>query len=299
MQEVAFLGLGLLGSALARGAVARGEHVVVWNRSPEKARAFAQDARVATSVTDAVAGAKRVHLTLTDDTAVDGVLDQFAGIPRTCVVIDHSTTSPSATAERARRMAAQACAFLHAPVFMSPAMALAREGSMLVCGPQQAFEIVEPALRAMTSNLEYLGERADLAAAHKLVAMSLILACTAGMADALALAVALNVPATEAHARLTKTDLNAVVLRRGLSMVQRDFRASVDVATVRKDTLLELAAAADAQIPVPTLSAVAARLDELIARGHAADDIAVLAIDALPRTLRQPEAASANAEGHG
>ena len=74
MQRV-FLGTGLIGAALAEAACRRGDDVVVWNRTREKAEALeAFGATVATSTEEAVAGATRVHLALTsDDRHVQGI----------------------------------------------------------------------------------------------------------------------------------------------------------------------------------------------------------------------------------
>ena len=67
MADVAFIGTGLLGSAMVEGMLKRGDSVTVWNRTESKARALeAAGARVASSPADAVAGAERVHLTLSE-----------------------------------------------------------------------------------------------------------------------------------------------------------------------------------------------------------------------------------------
>src|SRR6204780_5372413 len=72
---IAYLGLGLLGANFVRAMRRRGLEVNVWNRSPEKAKALeAEGAKAFARVEDAVRGATRVHLTLSDDAAVDDVL---------------------------------------------------------------------------------------------------------------------------------------------------------------------------------------------------------------------------------
>ena len=75
MATVAFLGTGLLGSAMVEGMLRRGDAVTVWNRTEAKARALeAAGAQVAATPGDAVAGAERVHMTLPDDAVVDEML---------------------------------------------------------------------------------------------------------------------------------------------------------------------------------------------------------------------------------
>ena len=167
-MAIAILGMGLMGAGLAEAALGRGETVTVWNRTREKAEALGKlGARVADSPGDAVAGASRVHLFLHADAAVDTVLgDILAAVEADTVVIDHSTTSPERTADRAEMLDTAGIAFLHVPVFMSPANCRAGTGLMVAAGAQPVFARVEAALRQMTGEVWYLGERPDLAACY-------------------------------------------------------------------------------------------------------------------------------------
>ena len=123
---IAFLGTGLLGANFVRALRRRGEAVQVWNRSPHKARALMEAGAVACDdPAQAARGAKRIHLTLSDDAAVDDVLERAApGFERDVILVDHTTTAPSATRVRAARWAERGVTFQHAPVFMAPQHAL-------------------------------------------------------------------------------------------------------------------------------------------------------------------------------
>jgi 3-hydroxyisobutyrate dehydrogenase-like beta-hydroxyacid dehydrogenase len=68
---------------------------------------------------------------------------------------------------------------------------------------------------------------------------------------------------------------------RGKKMAAGDYTASFELTMARKDMGLMLDAVGDR--PLAALRAVAQRSDELIAAGHGADDLGVLAIDAVPR----------------
>src|SRR3954468_17045157 len=105
MANIAYLGTGLLGSAFVEAALGRGDSVTVWNRSPDKAKALEKfGARAAASPADAVRGAERVHLVLKDDAVVEDVITQLrAGLEPDAVIVDHTTTQPELTAERAAR----------------------------------------------------------------------------------------------------------------------------------------------------------------------------------------------------
>src|SRR5690348_5915315 len=101
MSDIAFLGTGLLGSALAEAAAKRGERITVWNRTLAKARALEHfGIRAAETPADAVRGATRVHLVLKDDPVVDEVIDAARpGLDASTIIVDHTTNQPKATAE--------------------------------------------------------------------------------------------------------------------------------------------------------------------------------------------------------
>jgi 3-hydroxyisobutyrate dehydrogenase-like beta-hydroxyacid dehydrogenase len=78
-MKIAFFGTGLMGSGFVRRLRANGHDLNVWNRSPAKARAL--QAHGATAFDDpgaALAGAQRIHLSLSDDASVDAVLEPIA-----------------------------------------------------------------------------------------------------------------------------------------------------------------------------------------------------------------------------
>ncbi len=281
MANIAFLGTGLLGAAFAQAAAQRGDMVTVWNRSADKAQALvAFGAKVAASPADAVRGATRVHLVLKDDAVVEDIISQASsGFSAQTVLIDHTTTLPVLTAQRAVRLQAQGIAYLHCPVFMGPPAARNAQGSMMVAGPKALFERVQGELAAMTGKLLYMGDRGDLAAVNKLFGNAMIIGVSAMMADILTLAQAGGVDAPEAVKLLGLLDLNGMVNGRGANMAKGNFDASFELTMARKDVRLMLETAGDR--PLAALPAIAKRMDQLIAAGHGAKDASVLGIDAV------------------
>jgi 3-hydroxyisobutyrate dehydrogenase len=104
-MAIAFFGTGLMGSGFVRRLRAKGHDVNVWNRSPAKARALVGDGiRAFDDPAAALAGAERIHLSLSDDASVDAVLEPLAAmIPAGTWIVDHTTTAVAPTAERAAR----------------------------------------------------------------------------------------------------------------------------------------------------------------------------------------------------
>jgi 3-hydroxyisobutyrate dehydrogenase-like beta-hydroxyacid dehydrogenase len=283
MAKLAFLGTGLLGSAFAEAAAKRGDDVVAWNRSPDKARALAAfGVRAAATPAEAVAGACRAHLVLKDDAVVEEVIAAARpGLTADTVLIDHSTTSPALTAERAKRLAAQGIAYLHCPVSMSLAAVRNAQGLMFVAGPRAVFERVGTDLEKMTGRLIYLGERPDLGAVYKLIGNALSLGLRGLLADILAIAKAAGIGAEEAAEWLGAFDANAFVHGRAKSLAKGDFTATFEMTMARKDVGLMIETAGG--LPLALLPALAARMDALIAAGLGDKDANALAIDSVRR----------------
>src|SRR5688500_332188 len=221
MTHTAYLGTGLLGAALAEAAIGRGDRVAVWNRTADKARALeGLGARVAATPADAVRGAARVHLVLKDDAVVDEVIGALRpGLADDAIVVDHTTTQPALTAERARRLRAAGVRYLHCPVFMGPAAARVGRGTILAAGPRDLYQDVRTELVRMATTVRYCGERPDLAAVYKLCGNAFIIGMSALVADVLTVAAAGRIAPEEALDVLGLLDPRAMLEGRGKAMV--------------------------------------------------------------------------------
>src|ERR1043165_4273918 len=196
---VAFLGMGLLGSSFVKAMLRKGQEVNVWNRTASKARVLQElGAKAYDNVAEAVKGADRIHLALSDDAAVDEVLEQAsAGFSHLVIIIDHTTTSVTGSIMRTQYWKDRGYTYLHAPVFMGPQNAYDSTGYMLVSGNQELISKVEPILSAMTGKLLNFGTESGRASGLKLMGNSFLLFLTAGFSDTLALAKAMNIPASD------------------------------------------------------------------------------------------------------
>jgi 3-hydroxyisobutyrate dehydrogenase len=279
MTDIAFLGTGLLGSALIEAAARRGgDRITVWNRTIEKARTLEPfGVQVADSPAAAVRGAARVHLVLKDDAVVEAVIAALRpGLADDTIIVDHSTTQPELTAARAARLKAAGVRYLHCPVFIGPAAARAGQGSILAAGPRVLFDVVEPALARMAQRVQYAGERPDLAAVYKLCGNAFIIGLSALVADVFTVAAGADVPAADVLPILELFNPAAVITGRAKVMIAGDFSPSFELAMARKDVRLMLETAGDA--PLGVLPGIADRMDALIADGHGGEDLAVLGL---------------------
>lgn len=281
---IAFFGTGLLGSGFVRALRKRGDDVNVWNRTVEKARALeAVGARAFEDPAAAARGATRVHMTLSDDAAVDDVLERARpSLGPGTIVVDHTTTTASGVRERVATWDARGVRYVHAPVFMGPQNALESTGVMLVSGERGRVDAVREEIAKMTGKLVDLGERVDKAAAFKLMGNLFLMFMTGGVAEMFALARALEVPPEEAATLFSFFNPATTVPARVERMLAGTFaQPSWELAMARKDARLMEEEANRAGAGLPMLPAIAARMDAMLARGHAHDDWTVIALDAL------------------
>ena len=277
---VAWLGTGLLGSGFVRALLKRGEEVHVWNRSKGKAQALEADgAKAFADPAEAVRDATRVHLCLSDDSAVDDVLELARpGFADGVIVVDHTTTSPAGTAARVKRWTERDVAFQDAPVFMGPPNALEATGFMLASGDRALFDRLEPELVKMTGKLLYFGPVPERAAGMKLLGNLSLVSMLAGISDVLALAKALDIPSKEVVALFETFNPGAQLPARMQRVLKADYdHPSWNLAMARKDARLMIEAADQGGVTLRVIPAAAAEMDRWLEAGHAADDWTIIA----------------------
>jgi 3-hydroxyisobutyrate dehydrogenase len=283
---VAFFGMGLLGSSFVRALLEKGERVHVWNRSADKARSLeVHGAKAFDDPAEAARGAARVHLTLSDDAAVDDVLEKArAGFEGTTIIVDHTTTSPTGTAARAARWKERGVAFQHAPVFMAPQNARESTGLMLASGDRALYDALEPSLSKMTGKLVWLGEAPERAAAFKLMGNAFLMSVVAGIADVFAIGKATNVAPADAAGLFDLFNPGALAPTRAKRMLEGTFsKPSWELAMARKDARLMIEETTRAGVALALIPAIAEHMDACIARGEGKHDWTVIAKDALTR----------------
>ena len=281
MTSIAFLGTGLLGGGFVEAACQRGDTVTVWNRTSDKARALTSfGAIVADTPAGAVQRATRVHLVLKDDAVVEDVIAQLRpGLLPDAIIVDHTTTQPALTAERATRLNAEGVHYLHCPVFIGPAAARLSQGIILAAGPTALYESVKDALGRMAVRVEYFGERPDLAAAYKLMGNAFIIGMGALLSDVFSIAKGSDIAPTDALKLLEFFNPGNILQGRGRTMAAGTFEASFELTMARKDIRLMMETAGN--LPLAVLPSLASRMDAVIAEGHGASDFAVIAKDAI------------------
>jgi 3-hydroxyisobutyrate dehydrogenase len=197
-------------------------------------------------------------------------------------LIDHTTTSVPGAIKRTKEWKERGFTYQHAPVFMGPVNALEGTGAMLVSGDQQVIARLEPELAKMTGKVLNFGPEAGRAAGMKLLGNLFLISFTAGIADTLMLAKALEIPAGDLTTLFDAWNPAAMLPGRLKRMTSGDFsKASWELNMARKDARLMMEGAAHGGTKLTVIPAVAAEMDRWIAKGHGQDDWTVIATDAV------------------
>jgi 3-hydroxyisobutyrate dehydrogenase len=197
------------------------------------------------------------------------------------IIIDHTTTSAEGAAARTKRWKERGYTYLHAPVFMGPQNALESTGVMLVSGDAALIAKLEPELSAMTGKLVNLGTTVNRAAGLKLAGNLFLISLTAGIADTLVLAKALDIPATEITRLFDFWNPVATAPARVKKITADDFsNPSWELSMARKDARLMMEEVQHAGKTLTVIPAVAGLMDRWIARGHGNEDWAIIGRDA-------------------
>lgn len=277
-MDLGFVGLGAMGTGMARVLLRAGNRVTVWNRSPGRTAPLAAEG-AAVAGTPAEAARSGVVLSmLADDRAVEAVAagpeGLLAGLPAGGVHVSMSTIGVDTADALARRHADAGRSLVSAPVFGRPDAAAAARLSVVVAGPRDAVARVSPALRALGPKLFELGERPAAANVVKLAGNFLITAVIEGLAEAFAVVGKAGVDRAALLDVLVGTLFDAPVYRSyGRIVLEERFTPpGFALPLGLKDNRLLLEAGEQLAVPLPLASLVRDRMLSAIATGHSRED---------------------------
>ncbi len=265
-MEIAVLGLGTMGGAMARNLERAGFGVRGW--SPSRGG----------SVRDAVEGADFVLTIAPDGDAVEETMfgrDGAASALRDGAIWIQSSTVGVDAADRLGELAAEhGIAYVDAPVLGTKAPAEQGELTVLASGPDELRARCEPVFAAIGSKTVWLGE-AGKASRLKLVVNLWLVALVEGAAESIALAQALGLDPKQFLEVVEGGPIDSGYLQqKGKAMIEGDFEPSFTLELARKDVGLVVEAARAAGIEVPLAETIGRRFDRAIELGHGDEDMA-------------------------
>lgn len=280
MQTIGFVGLGAMGAPMARNLLEAGYDLRVYNRTHERAAAFAEEATVCETPRAAAADADAVFVMVTDGDALQAVLSGedgvVAGLARDAVVLNSSTVSRAATEDAADLVEAVGGRFVDAPVSGSVPQAEAGTLVVLAGTTGSTLEDVRPLLEALGEPVVHCGEVGSATDA-KLFVNLLLGNAMEGFAEALAFGTERGLDYDTMLSVVTSGGLAAPLFEaKGEKIGERDFEAQFPLDLLTKDLQLVGDAADETPTPLPATAATRETLEATRSLGHGEEDMAAL-----------------------
>jgi 2-hydroxy-3-oxopropionate reductase len=293
-MNVGFIGLGIMGRPMATNLIAAGHTLYLASRSGVPAE-FSGKA-TACEHAEAVARAADVIITMVPDTphveeALFGPHGVAAGLAQGKLVIDMSSIAPMATREFAQRINALGCDYLDAPVSGGEVGARNAALTIMVGGPEAAFERARPLLEAMGKNITRVGGNGD-GQVCKIANQIIVALNIEAVAEALVFAAKAGAdPARVRQALMGGFASSRVLEVHGERMLKRTFAPGFRIELHQKDLSLALNAARSLGVSLPNTSGAMQLFNACVAQGGAGWDHSAI-VRAL-ETLAANEIASA------
>jgi 3-hydroxyisobutyrate dehydrogenase len=275
-MRTGFVGLGAMGMYMARNLHRAGLLTAIWNRSPAKAQALAEELHVPApaSLEELAALSDAVVSCVSADADVLEVMRALApGLKAGTLVCDCSTVSAETARQAAELLAARQVDFLDCPV--SGGVEGARDGTLaiMVGGEPAAYERAQPILKALGRTIAYFGPSGSGQAA-KATNQIMCAGIIEAVAEAMAFARAQGLPLDKLIDTLGQgAGSSWYFVHRAPNMARGAYPAGFRVRLHAKDLGICHDMAARFGVSLPLVERMLREYAELIARGYGDEDI--------------------------
>ncbi len=277
MDRIGFLGLGIMGAPMAGHLLEAGYSVATnVNCTLPSAEMLGKGLKVLTSAREVTAASDIIITMLPDTPQVEVVLfgenGVSSGLTEGKLVIDMSSISPIATRDFAARININGCGYLDAPVSGGEVGAKAASLTIMVGGPQEAFDRATPVFEKMGKNVTLIG--ANGAGQTTKVANQIVVALTIeAVAEALLFASKAGVdPAKVRQALMGGLASSRILEVHGERMIKRTFNPGFRIELHQKDLNLALEGAKAMGMSLPNTASTQQLFSACVANGGAGWD---------------------------
>jgi 3-hydroxyisobutyrate dehydrogenase-like beta-hydroxyacid dehydrogenase len=277
LPHIGWIGAGRMGVPMAGFILRAGYPLTVFSRSAgSRTKLTSQGAQAAHSVGDCARAADIVFSSVADDDALRevalGAKGVLAHLRRGAIFADTSTVSAEVSAELEHAAKHSGIDYLRAPISGNAASAVIGDVTVMVSGPQSAWETARPVLAAFSKAQVYLGE-GESARYMKLVINALVVNTAQALAEALALGRKAGLPWDVMLDTIAASTIASpwLKLKAGL-LKQRDFTPTMTTRLILKDLDLMLAAARTHDVPLPLIALTRQLMQTAIGAGFADED---------------------------
>ena len=281
MDKVGFVGLGIMGTSMARNLIEGGHELVIHNRTRAKAKKLAKlGAEVATSPREVAGRSDAIITMLPGPPEVEEVLvgenGLLEGVRDGSLIVDMSTSSPLLAQELSRTANTRGVGMLDAPVSGGDIGAIEGTLSIMVGGEKEDFERARPLFEAMGKTIVHVGaagagqtvkgcNQIVVALVIEAVSEALVLGSKAGVKPEKVIEVLSGGLAA-----------NKVMEVKGEKFLSHDFAAGGKVEYHRKDLGIALAVGREYGVALPVTALVDQLFGTLVAQGKGGWDHSAL-----------------------
>ncbi len=281
-MNVAFIGMGTMGAAMALNILKAGHAVTVHNRSRDREEPVARaGARRAASPKEAVREADIVITCVSDTPDVEAVVLGENGIVQGAkagaIVVDMSTISPSATRRMADRLAEKGIRMLDAPVSGGSEGAQKGTLTIMVGGEAEAVAQAMPVLSAMGKSITHVGP-CGAGQLTKAINQVIISGVYLAVAEGMALGLKAGVDMEKVVQALAGGAAGSWVLNyRAANMIKNEYPLGFRVRLHRKDLAIAMETARELGVFLPATALVEQIENGLISQGYGDEDVSAVA----------------------
>ena len=274
--KIGFIGLGIMGAPMAGHLISAGHELFVFTRGKMPEAIANSKATPCASSREVAQKADLIFMMVPDTPDVEDALfaesGVAAGLSAGKTVVDMSSVSPIATKVFAQKINALGCDYLDAPVSGGQVGARNATLSIMVGGPEAAFEKVRPLFELMGKNITLVGGNGDGQTAK--VANQIIVALNIeAVAEALLFAAKAGAdPARVRQAPMGGFASSKILEVHGERMVKRTFDPGFRIALHQKDLNLALSSARALGVSLPNTATAQELFNSCVAHGGAAWD---------------------------
>lgn len=273
-MNIGFIGLGKMGSGMARNLMRAGHRLTVYNRSREKAQALeSEGALVASTAAEAARGMDAVFTMLSDDQAVSDVVFGNTGILSSLKAgaahISSSTISTALSRQLTEKHTANKQIYISAPVFGRPEAAEARKLIVIPAGDREAMERYRPLFDAIGRATLVVGTEPSQANLVKLCGNFLIASMLEAFGEAFATMEKAGIKRSLFLEVIDELFGSPVYKNYGAVVAEQKFQpAGFALKLGFKDVRLAIEAAQELNVPLPLASLIRDHLISAMAHGE-------------------------------
>jgi 3-hydroxyisobutyrate dehydrogenase-like beta-hydroxyacid dehydrogenase len=166
MSDITVMGLGQMGSAIAKTMLSTGYQVTVWNRSQDKAdQLVSSGAILAATVVNAIEASPVILVCVSNYATTRNIFesDEDLSVLSNRIVVQLSSGTPQEAIGDESWFVDKGANYLDGAILGSPKIIGTKEGQILVSGNADAWKVSQSVLGCLAGNFQYVGNKIDSA----------------------------------------------------------------------------------------------------------------------------------------